>query len=50
MNRFLRTTVIGSYGVPAWLWAAKEQVRQGAFGERDLEETLDDAVRMAERG
>jgi 5-methyltetrahydropteroyltriglutamate--homocysteine methyltransferase len=49
MEPLLRTTVVGSYGLPPWLWAAKEQVRAGAFGERDLEETLDDAVRMAIR-
>ncbi len=47
MNRLLRTTVIGSYGRPPWLWAAKEQVRAGAFGAGDFGETLDDAVRMA---
>jgi 5-methyltetrahydropteroyltriglutamate--homocysteine methyltransferase len=43
----LPTTVIGSYAYPSWLWTALEEMRQGKYGETDISETLDDAVRMA---
>jgi hypothetical protein len=43
----LPTTVIGSYAYPSWLWTALEEMRQGKYGETDIAETLDDAVRMA---
>jgi 5-methyltetrahydropteroyltriglutamate--homocysteine methyltransferase len=41
------TTVIGSHGTPSWLFWAHEGVKQGRFGPADIEETLDDAVRLA---
>ncbi|MBI3077809.1 MAG: methionine synthase [Deltaproteobacteria bacterium] len=43
----LPTTVIGSAPMPSWLVVAKEQIREGRFGEDDIRETLDDAVRVA---
>jgi len=45
----LPTTVVGSYAIPAWLWAAWEKIETGAFGEADLRETEDDAVATAVR-
>jgi len=43
----LPTTVIGSSAYPSWLWTALEEMRQGKYGETDITETLNDAVRMA---
>ena len=45
----LPTTVVGSYAVPSWLWAAYEKIEAGGFGEMDVRETEDDAVEMAIR-
>ena len=45
----LPTTVIGSYAYPSWLWTALEEMRQGKYGESDIDETLGDAVKMAIR-
>lgn len=45
----LPTTVIGSYAYPSWLWTALEEMRQGKYGESDIDETLADAVKMAIR-
>jgi 5-methyltetrahydropteroyltriglutamate--homocysteine methyltransferase len=43
----LPTTVIGSYATPSWLWTAMEEIKKGAYGETDIKETYDDAVRLA---
>lgn len=43
----LPTTVVGSYALPSWLYAARELIHQGKFGRRDVQETLDDAVVIA---
>ncbi|MBI4550879.1 MAG: methionine synthase [Candidatus Latescibacteria bacterium] len=43
----LPTTVIGSYATPSWLWTAMEEIKHGRYGTTDLNETYDDAVRMA---
>ncbi|HZP43350.1 MAG TPA: methionine synthase, partial [Candidatus Binatia bacterium] len=45
----LPTTVVGSYAIPAWLWAAHDKIAAGGFGEMDVAETQDDAVDMALR-
>jgi len=45
----LPTSVVGSYAIPAWLWAAHEKIASGGFGEMDTAETEDDAVEMALR-
>jgi 5-methyltetrahydropteroyltriglutamate--homocysteine methyltransferase len=44
-ERPLRTTVIGSYPFPAWLEFATAHLDR--FGPADLEEMLDDAVKLA---
>ena len=31
----LPTTVVGSYAIPAWLWAAYEKIEAGGFGVMD---------------
>ena len=45
----LPTTVVGSYAIPAWLWAAYEKIEAGGFGSMDLAETENDAVDTAVR-
>lgn len=45
MSQALRTTVIGSYPLPAWLEHASAHLE--AFGADDLAEMLDDAVAIA---
>lgn len=41
----IRTTVVGSYPLPAWLEHASTSLE--LFGEKDVEELLDDAVTVA---
>jgi 5-methyltetrahydropteroyltriglutamate--homocysteine methyltransferase len=43
----LPTSVVGSYSPPSWLVSASEAIARDEFGERDIEETLRDAVRIA---
>jgi len=45
----LPTTVVGSYAIPAWLWAAYEKMEAGGFGAMDGAETENDAVATAVR-
>ena len=45
----LPTSVVGSYAIPAWLWAAWEKIEAGRFGTMDVAETENDAVDMALR-
>ncbi len=50
MNRklpLIQTSVIGSYALPGWLWAAVDQIDEGNFGPTDIRETFDDAVQLA---
>ena len=43
----LPTTVIGSHALPSWLWLAREAMAQERMGQTDIEETLEDATRIA---
>jgi 5-methyltetrahydropteroyltriglutamate--homocysteine methyltransferase len=43
----LPTMGVGSYASPSWLVAARERIRAGEFGTHDVEETFEDATRMA---
>jgi len=43
----LPTTVIGSHALPGWLWLARAAVARRELGETDVEETLQDATRIA---
>ncbi len=43
----LPTTVIGSHALPSWLWLARPAIADGRFGPTDIEETLEDATRIA---
>jgi 5-methyltetrahydropteroyltriglutamate--homocysteine methyltransferase len=41
------TQVIGSSGVPGWIWVVRDAVAAGKMGPYDIEEALKDAVRLA---
>lgn len=43
----LPTTVVGSYALPAWLFAADDWMSRDLFGPIDVEETANDAVDRA---
>jgi 5-methyltetrahydropteroyltriglutamate--homocysteine methyltransferase len=43
----LPTMGVGSYASPSWLIAARERMRAGTFGAGDIEETFEDATRIA---
>ena len=45
----LPTSVVGSYAIPAWLWAAYKTIEAGGFGAMDIAETENDAVETAIR-
>jgi 5-methyltetrahydropteroyltriglutamate--homocysteine methyltransferase len=45
----LPTSVVGSYAIPSWLWAAWEKIEAGRFGAMDVAETENDAVATAVR-
>lgn len=45
----LQTSVIGSHAWPSWFITAVEAIKNGAFGPKDIEETLNDAVDLALR-
>lgn len=45
----LPTSVVGSYAIPSWYWAALEKIEGGGFGSMDAAETEDDAVETAVR-
>lgn len=45
----LTTSIIGSYAWPSWFITAVEAIRQGEYGPKDIEETLNDAVDLAVR-
>jgi len=45
----LPTSVVGSYAIPSWLWAAWEKIEAGGFGAMDVAETENDAVATAVR-
>jgi 5-methyltetrahydropteroyltriglutamate--homocysteine methyltransferase len=43
----LPTMGVGSYASPSWLVAARERIRAGDFGAADIDETFEDATRIA---
>ena len=43
----LPTTVVGSYALPSWLYAADDWIKRDLFGPTDVAETLNDAVDRA---
>ncbi len=45
----IETSVIGSHAWPSWFFTAVEAIESGAYGPKDVEETLNDAVDVALR-
>lgn len=45
----IETSVIGSYAWPSWFITSAEAIKEGAYGPKDIEETLNDAVDTALR-
>ena len=45
----LETSVIGSYAWPTWYVNAVDRIKSGDFGDKDAEETMNDAVDLAIR-
>ncbi len=43
----LPTTVVGSYALPSWVYAADDWMQRGLYGPIDTEETFNDAVDRA---
>lgn len=43
----LPTTVVGSYALPSWIYAADDWMQRGLYGPIDTEETFNDAVDRA---
>lgn len=43
----LPTQVIGSHGVPSWVWVLRDAVADGKLGPSDIDESLKDAVNIA---
>jgi len=45
----ITTSIIGSYAWPSWFISAVDAIKNGAYGPKDIEETLNDAVDLAVR-
>ena len=41
------TQVIGSHGIPGWIWVVRDAVAEGKMGPADIDEALKDAVKLA---
>jgi 5-methyltetrahydropteroyltriglutamate--homocysteine methyltransferase len=41
------TQVIGSHGVPGWIWIVRDAVAEGKMGPYDIDEALKDATQLA---
>ena len=45
--RILPTSVVGSHGLPGWVWLAREAMEAGRLGALDLRELMEDATQVA---
>ena len=43
----LPTSVVGSHGLPGWVWLAREAMEQGRLGALDIRELMEDATQAA---
>ncbi|MCI0547336.1 MAG: methionine synthase [Candidatus Rokubacteria bacterium] len=43
----LPTSVVGSHGLPGWVWLAREALEAGRLGPGDVRELLEDATQLA---
>ena len=46
-STLLPTSVIGSHGLPGWVWLAREALQAGRLGATDVRELLEDATQVA---
>jgi 5-methyltetrahydropteroyltriglutamate--homocysteine methyltransferase len=44
---FLPTSVVGSHGLPGWVWLAREAMEGGRLGALDVRELMEDATQAA---
>jgi len=42
----LPTSVIGSHGLPGWVWLAREALQAGRLGATDVRELMEDATQV----
>src|SRR6185503_17812338 len=47
MTPLLPTSVVGSHGLPGWVWLAREAMEAGRLGRVDVEELREDATQVA---
>lgn len=47
LPKLLPTSVVGSHGLPGWVWLAREAMQQGRLGALDVRELLEDATQVA---
>src|SRR6185369_3631990 len=45
--RILPTSVVGSHGLPGWVWLAREALEAGRLGALDVREVAEDATQIA---
>jgi 5-methyltetrahydropteroyltriglutamate--homocysteine methyltransferase len=45
--RLLPTSVVGSHGLPGWVWLAREAMEAGRLGATDVRELMEDATQVA---
>jgi 5-methyltetrahydropteroyltriglutamate--homocysteine methyltransferase len=43
----LPTSVVGSHGLPGWVWLAREAMEAGRLGQSDVRELMEDATQAA---
>ena len=43
----LPTSVVGSHGLPGWVWLAREALEAGRLGATDVRELMEDATQVA---
>jgi 5-methyltetrahydropteroyltriglutamate--homocysteine methyltransferase len=47
MTRLIPTSVVGSHGLPGWVWLAREAMASGRLGALDVRELMEDATQAA---
>src|SRR5688572_31054161 len=47
LPKLLPTSVVGSHGLPGWVWLAREAMEAGRLGAIDVRELMEDATQAA---
>ena len=47
LPKMLPTSVVGSHGLPGWVWLAREAMEAGRLGALDVRELMEDATQAA---